>query len=74
MKLKALRLKEGKTQQEVANALHCTAMSYSRYERGKREPDIATLWRIADYFDVTLDDLLGREYSKANIPLQCTEE
>ena len=70
MKLKALRLKEGKTQQEVANALHCTAMSYSRYERGKREPDIATLWRI----DVTLDDLLGREYSKANIPLQCTEE
>ena len=38
--------------------------SISRYENGEREADYATLIRFADYFDVSLDYLLGR----SNIP------
>jgi len=32
-----------------------------RYERGEAEPTLSSLLLIADYFDVTLDDLTGRE-------------
>lgn len=32
-----------------------------RYERGEAEPSLSSLRRIADYFEVTLDELVGRE-------------
>ncbi len=38
----------------------------SRYENGEREADYETLIKIADYFDVTLDYLLGRDINKNN--------
>jgi transcriptional regulator with XRE-family HTH domain len=62
MKLKELRLKKGASQRSVADALHCTPMSYSRYESGKREPSIALLCDMADYFGVSLDELLERNF------------
>lgn len=34
--------------------------SYRRYETGEREPDASTLVRMADYYHVTADYLLGR--------------
>ena len=34
--------------------------SYRRYEAGEREPDASTLVRMADFYDVTTDYLLGR--------------
>lgn len=40
----------------------------SRYENGEREADYETLIKIADYFDVSLDYLLGRDrHKKINI-------
>ena len=38
-----------------------TSVTYSRYENGNRSPSLDLLVKLADYFDVTLDYLLGRE-------------
>ena len=60
MKIRELREQKGVTQKEVANAVGCTSTVYSRYERCVRQPDIDMLCCLADYFDVTLDVLVGR--------------
>ena len=65
MKLRELREQKGVTQKEVADAIGCTATVYSRYERGEREPDIATICSLADYFEVSTDALIG--YINKNI-------
>lgn len=59
MKLRELRENRGVTQKEVAIAVGCSPTVYSRYERGEREPDISTLCSLADYFKVSIDDLIG---------------
>ena len=59
MKLRELRQQKGVTQKEVATAVGCTATVYSRYEREEREPDISTLCSLADYFEVSIDSLIG---------------
>ena len=64
MKLRELREQKGVTQKEVATAIGCTATVYSRYEREEREPDIATLCSLANYFQVSTDTLIGYTKSK----------
>lgn len=59
--LRMLRLAHGLTQQELAEHLGISPVTISGYELGRREPSIEMLERIADYFDVTVDYLLGRE-------------
>lgn len=59
MKLRELREQKGVTQKDVATAVGCTPTVYSRYEREERESDISTLCSLADYFDVSTDDLIG---------------
>lgn len=58
--LKILREKSGNTQQEMADILKIDRITYHRYEKGIREPSLEVLIRIADYFDVSIDYLLGR--------------
>ena len=57
--LKQLRKKKGVNQAEVANAIGTTQPVYANYELGKREPSFDTLKALADYFDVSVDELLG---------------
>jgi len=59
--LKMLRLSRGLSQHELARDLELSAVTISGYETGKREPSLEILERIADYFDVSIDFLLGRE-------------
>ena len=66
LKLKEIRTLKGYSQQEVADWLHCSAISYSRYETGNRSPSYDILVKIADFFDVTVDYLLGREHISEN--------
>lgn len=61
MKLKKVRLMYGKTQQEVATAVGITQFTYSNYENEKTQPDFSLLVKLADYFHVTVDELLGHE-------------
>lgn len=48
------------TQRQLANYLQIAQPSYIRYENGKAEPTLENLVKIADYFDVSVDYLLGR--------------
>ena len=48
------------TQRQLAEYLQIAQPSYIRYENGSAEPSLETLVKIADYFDVSVDYLLGR--------------
>lgn len=61
MKLREIRKNRKCTQQMVADYLGCSAVVYSRYETGVRQPSIETIILLADYFGVTVDYLLGRK-------------
>ncbi len=56
--LKKLRKQKRITQREVADALHISQTSVSKYERGESEPDIEMLIKMADYFHVTVDEFI----------------
>ena len=60
MRIKELRNEQHITQLKLAMDLNMSQNTISRYENGEREPGIAELIRIADYFHVSLDYLLGR--------------
>ncbi len=62
-KLKELRKEKNKTQEDIAKYLDTSAMNYSRYENGKVEPTIGILCKLADYFNVSLDYLVDRNWS-----------
>ncbi len=59
-KLKELRKSEYLTQQQVADKLMIGQVNYSRYERGVRYPDYETLIKLADFYDISLDELFDR--------------
>ncbi len=63
-KLRSLRQKKNVTQEALANHLGITPQSVGKWERGEGFPDITLLPKIAFYFDVTVDDLLGVEQTK----------
>ena len=48
------------TQRQMAEFLQIAQPSYIRYENGTSEPSLESLVKIADYFDVSVDYLLGR--------------
>ena len=48
------------TQRQMADYLKIAQPSYIRYENGSAEPSFENLVKIADYFDVSIDYLLGR--------------
>ena len=60
MKLKELRKSKRISQQRLAIELNTTQNTISRYERGERQADYQTLIALADYFNVSIDYLLGR--------------
>ncbi len=59
-RLRELRKEKGLTQIELAKILNVSDRSVGFYETGERDPDTETLKKLADYFDVTIDYLLGR--------------
>ena len=60
VRLKELRKKKGISQLRLASDLNTTQNTISRYETGEREPGIDELIKIADYFNVSVDYLIGR--------------
>jgi len=60
-RLKHLRCERGITQEKLAEALRVSCQSVSRWELGACYPDVELLPVIANYFDVTLDDLVGMD-------------
>ena len=60
MRLKEIRKARGISQLKLAMDLNTNQNTISRYETGEREPGIKELIRIADYFNISIDYLLGR--------------
>lgn len=58
--LKILRKRKNLTQKEVADAVGITFQTYSYYETGRTKPTPEMLCKLADFFGVTVDELLGR--------------
>ena len=59
-RLTALRTEAGVSQQSLGDMLGVTRWSIHNYEAGKNRPDFNGLLMLADYFDVSLDYLVGR--------------
>lgn len=59
-RLIALRTAAGVSQQTIGDMLGVTRWSVHNYEVGKNRPDFDGLLALADYFDVSLDYLVGR--------------
>lgn len=59
-RIKALREKNKKTQKEICEVLHIEQVTISQYENNKRIPKLEILIAIADYYNVSLDYLVGR--------------
>jgi len=69
-RLKQLREERNITRKELSNLMNITYSSLSKYETNERFPEKELLVRLADYFDVSLDYLLGRSNArKTNEPL-----
>lgn len=62
LNIKIKRIGRGYTQEEIADAIGVARSTYTRYESDKRLPDIYKLCALADYFEVSLDDLVGRDW------------
>lgn len=56
--LRKLRLGKGLTQSQLGKKFHISRTAISNYETGKMEPSIRMLLNLADYFGVTVDQLL----------------
>ena len=59
-KLKQLRNSEGLTQQQLAEKLQLSRVNYTRYETDAVRPDYETLIKLADFYDISLDELFDR--------------
>ena len=59
-RLKECRLSHGMTQQQVADQLQVAQPVYQRFEKGLFECSYEQLIRLCDIFDISADDLLGR--------------
>lgn len=58
-----LNLRQSKrlSQSYIAKALGISARTYQRYETGERLPDLITAVKLADFYHISLDSLLGRK-------------
>ena len=65
---KRLRISSKLTQAEMAEKLGISRSTIGMYETGAREPDFETLERIADFFNVDTDYLLGRTEKTSILP------
>jgi transcriptional regulator with XRE-family HTH domain len=60
-----LRIDHDLTQQQVAETLHCKREVYRRYEKGIRELPLSYAITLAQYYNVSLDYLVGLSEKKA---------
>lgn len=67
--ISALRAEKGIYQKELADYLKVSIGTISNYEQGIHSPDFDTLCKLADYYDVSIDYMMGRTDIRA-----CTKD
>ena len=60
-RLKEIREEKGLSQRELAKLLNIDKSTVAKYETGERSPDADMIVKLADFFDVSTDFLLGRK-------------
>ena len=60
-RVRDLREDRDKTQKQIAEILNMQLTVYQRYERGERELPLWAAIKLADYYNITLDYLVGRD-------------
>ena len=60
-RLEDLRIDNDLSQQDIADILHCQREVYRRYEKGTRELPLSYAVILADFYNISLDYLVGRE-------------
>ncbi len=60
MRLKDLREDNDVKQKELAEYLNIKQNTYSQYENGKREIPLEMLWKLADFYNTSVDYIIGR--------------
>lgn len=60
-RIKELRLNLGYTQKNIAEVLGCNQTAVGKYEREELEPNIDVLSKLADFFNCSIDYIVGRE-------------
>lgn len=63
-----LRKEKGVRQIDIAEFLGCSYQAYQKYEKGLREPDFASLQKLAEYFEVSVDYILGISDTRTVLP------
>ena len=69
--LKLLRKESGISQQKLADSIGMSQQSINQYENHSVEPDIETLSRMADFFNTSIDYIVGRSTSR--FPAEASE-
>lgn len=64
--IRSLRINSGMTQKELADKLSISSSTIGMYEQGRREPDLNTISKIANVFNVTVGYLVGTEKFDSN--------
>ncbi|MBQ3492511.1 MAG: helix-turn-helix transcriptional regulator [Clostridia bacterium] len=67
LRLKELRLSRNLSQVKVAEVLGCNQTAVGKYERGQLEPSLETLVKLANFFNCSIDYLLGLEDDFGNV-------
>lgn len=62
--LKNLRIEAGMSQKELASVLKISQQAIYKYENGLAEPELTKLVRMADFFGVSVDYLIGKDDTK----------
>lgn len=60
--LKTNRLIRNLTQKQLANATNISQQAISTYEKNQKEPTISNCIKLADYYNISLDELVGRDF------------
>ena len=60
-RLKELRNQRGLTQTQIGELIGVSCVTIARYEAGEREPSNAKITKLADFFGVSVDYLMGRD-------------
>ena len=73
-RLKDLRNENELSQEELAKKVHMKRVSIMRYESGEREPGTSTLRNLADFFNVSIDYLVGETDIRESLSLRGIED
>lgn len=68
LRIKDARENKDLTQQELAEYLQCDQSLYSKYERGLREVPLQIMYKLARYYDTSIDYLVGLTDEKVPYP------